>query len=130
MGATPSSPGTDDEGQSTVELALGLPFVVILLLALVQGGLLVRDRVLVTHAAREGARAAALDDDPGAVEQAATDAGPLDPRRLRVRVEGRGGPGSRVTVHVAYRAPAALPLVGRLVGDVELTASATMRVER
>lgn len=121
---------TDDDGQATVELALGLPFVVILLLALVQGGLLVRDRVLVTHAAREGARAAAVDEDGDAVEQAAADAGPLDPRRLQVQVDGRGGPGSRVTVHVTYRAPTALPLVGRLLGDVELTASATMRVER
>jgi hypothetical protein len=119
-----------DGGQATVELALGLPFVVLLLLALVQCGLLVRDRVLVTHAAREGARAASVDGDTDAVEQAAADAGPLDPDRLTVTVGGRGGPGSRVTVRVAYRSPAALPLVGRLVGDVELTASATMRVER
>jgi Flp pilus assembly protein TadG len=119
-----------DDGQTTVELALGLPFVVALLLALVQCGLLVRDRVLVTHAAREGARAAALDDDSEAVEQAAADAGPLDPERLRVTVDGRGGPGTRVTVQVAYRAPTALPLIGHLLGDVELTATATMRVER
>ena len=51
-------------GQSTVELALLLPVVVLLLLAVLQMGLLARDIVLVTHASREAARAAAVDSDP------------------------------------------------------------------
>jgi Flp pilus assembly protein TadG len=124
------SPGSGDEGQATVELALALPLVVFLLLAVVQAGLLVRDQILVTHAAREAARAAAVDDDPGAAEQAASQAGPLEPSRLTVRTRGRSGPGSRVTVQVTYRAPTNLPLVGQAFGEVTLTASATMRVER
>ena len=36
---------------------------------------------------------------------------------------------SRVEVVVRYRSETAVPLVGRLVGDVELTGRATMRVE-
>jgi hypothetical protein len=103
---------------------------VILLLLLVQAGVLARDQVLVTHAAREAVRAAAVDDDPEAMERAATTAGPLDPARLTVASHGRGAPGSRVTVEVTYRAPTRVPLIGRFVDDVHLHARATMRVER
>lgn len=123
-------PSRRDGGQATVELALLLPLVVVLLVALVQAGLLVRDQVLLIHAAREAARAAAVDADAGAATRAARNAGPLDPGRLRVRVTGRDGRGSRVTAHVAYDSPIRLPVVGRRLGDVPLRASATMRVER
>lgn len=107
-----------------------LPLVVLLLVALVQAGVLVRDQILVTHAAREAARAAALDDDPQAVETAAADAGPLDRSRMEVTISGRAGRGSRVRVEVTYRVPTRLPLLGRALGDVTLRASASMRVER
>jgi hypothetical protein len=90
----------------------------------------VRDQILVTHAAREAARAAAVDGDTRAIERAARDAGPLRSSRLRVQVTGRGGRGSRVTVRVTYEAPTSVPVAGRLLGDVRLQASATMRVER
>ena len=60
-----------DEGQAAVELALVLPLVVALLLAVVQVGLIVRDQVLVVHAAREAAREAAVDPDPAAALRAA-----------------------------------------------------------
>ena len=43
---------------------------------------------------------------------------------------GRGGPGSHVRVEVRYRAPTDVPLVGAAVGDINLRAEATMRVER
>ena len=46
-----------------MELALLLPVVLVLLLAVLQVGLLARDVVLVTHAAREAARAAATEPD-------------------------------------------------------------------
>ena len=49
-------------GQATVELALGLPLVLLGVLLVVQVGLVVADQVRVVHAAREGVRAAAVDD--------------------------------------------------------------------
>lgn len=116
-------------GQSTVELALLLPVVVLLLLAVLQVGLLGRDVLLVAHAAREAARASAVDADPGAARRAALAASGLTDERLDVRVLGRDGPGSRVEVVVAYRAPTAVPLVGRLLGDRTLRSAVTMRVE-
>ncbi len=48
-------------GQATVELVLVLPVVVLALLLVIQVGLIARAQVLVVNAAREGARAAAVE---------------------------------------------------------------------
>lgn len=120
----------DDRGQAAVELALVLPLVAALALALLQVALVVRDQVLVVHAAREGARAAAVGDDPEAARAAALAGASLIPDRVVVEASGRGGAGSRVRVLVRYVSVTDLPLVGPLLGDVELSGSASMRVER
>jgi Flp pilus assembly protein TadG len=122
--------GRGDAGQAAVELALVLPLVVVVLLAVVQVGLLVRDQVLVVHAAREAARQTAVDPAADAARQAAVAGSRLEPDRMAVTVSDRGGPGSRVRVEVRYRVPARVPVVGQAVGDVTLQAAATMRVER
>lgn len=122
-------PGRDDGGQASVELALLLPVVVLLLLAVLQVGLLARDVVLVTHASREAARAAATDPDPAAARAAATASSGLDPDRVAVTVTGRGEAGTRVRVEVTYRAKTAVPLMGVFVGDRTIRSTATMRVE-
>ncbi len=85
--------GKGDEGQAAVELALVLPLVAILLLALVQVGLIVRDQILVLHAAREAAREAAVDPGPDVPARAAAASSTLDASRLTVESSGRGGPG-------------------------------------
>jgi Flp pilus assembly protein TadG len=113
-----------------VELALVLPLVLVLLLGIVQLGLLVRDQILVVHAAREAAREAAVDPAPDAARQAAAASSTLDGSRLTVTTSGRGATGSRVKVEVAYKAPTGVPLVGAALGDLTLRATATMRVER
>ena len=113
-------------GQSTVELVLVLPVLAALMLALVQIGLLVRVRVMVTHAAREAAREAAVGADDDGVRTAAAEAGDLDPRRLDVSVHRAG---DRVAVAVRYRDPTEVPIVGALLADVRFEARATMRLE-
>lgn len=118
-----------EDGQASVELALTLPVIVVLLLTILQAGLLARDNLLVAHASREAARAAAVDPDPGAARAAAEESSGLSADRLEVSVSGRGAPGSRVRVEVRYRAPTAVPLVGALLGDRTLRATTTMRVE-
>ncbi|MFZ6003590.1 MAG: TadE/TadG family type IV pilus assembly protein [Actinomycetota bacterium] len=121
-------PGSDS-AQSTVELALLLPVVVLLLLAVLQVGLIARDVVLVAHASREAARAAAVDGGAEAARRAAVRSGGLVEERVEVELTGGGGPGSSVTAEVTYRAPTTVPLVGALLGDRVLRAAATMRVE-
>ncbi|MGE0877145.1 MAG: TadE/TadG family type IV pilus assembly protein [Acidimicrobiia bacterium] len=116
------------EGQAATELALVVPFFVLLLLLVVQIGLVVRDQVMVVHAAREGARAAAV-ADAQRIERArvsALAAAGLDRERLDVAVEVGGG---RVSVTVTYRSPTDVPVVGRLVGEVSVKATATMALE-
>ena len=113
-------------GQATVEIALVLPVIVIVALAVVQVGLVVHARVMVTHAAREGVRVAAVGGSDAAAAQAAAAAGGLSPSRVRVTVERSGG---RVHVRVDYAAATDVPLVGAFLDAVPLTATATMRLE-
>lgn len=127
-----SWPGTTreragDDGQATVELALLLPFLVVLLMCIVQTALVARDAVLVSHAARVGARIAAVEPSMDAVRSAVRSAASLEPHRMQVerRVEGE-----LVRVTVSYRSPTEVPLVGALIGDVNLSESAAMPDER
>lgn len=119
----------DERGQAAVELALCLPLLAALALLLVQVGLLVRDQVVVVHAAREAAREAAVTPGEAGPRRAAVASTKLHPNRLDVNVGRRGRPGTRVRVEVRYRSPTEVPMVGHLLPDVELTASAAMRVE-
>ena len=120
-----------ERGQAAVELALALPLLALLLLGMVQVGLVVRDQVLVTHAAREGARQAAVDPAPPGVREAALAGAPLQAGRLTVELAAPGSPsdGTRAEVRVSYRSPTELPLVGALVPDVTLQSRASMRRE-
>jgi Flp pilus assembly protein TadG len=126
-----SSGRSRDRGSATVEFALVLPLVLLVVLGLVQVGLVVRDRLLVEAAARAGARAAAIQDDPSAIEQAAIDAAPgLDPARVRLDVTRSGSRGDPVSVHIVYDDPFRVPLVAWLLGSgVTLAADAGARQE-
>jgi hypothetical protein len=115
-----------DGGQATVELALVLPLVCLLLLAVVQVGVIVHTQLVVVHAAREGARAAAVDPHPAAAELAVVVGAPLDRNGLTVLERDLG---DRVEVQVRYRLTADVPLIGALIGHIDLSARAVMRRE-
>ena len=115
-----------ERGQATVEFALILPMVVLLLLAILQTALIVRDYVGVVHAAREAARAASVDRDPGA----ARDAARRVLRDANVVVGPRPSVGGAIRVEVTYVSHTDLPMVGLLFPDPELHATAVMRAER
>lgn len=109
-----------------MELALLMPFLVMLLMCIVQTALVARDAVLVSHAARVGARIASVERSLDRIRSAVIEATPLDPARLDVEREAEGDL-VRVTVH--YRSPTEVPLVGAFIGDVGMTESAAMPVE-
>ena len=112
-------------GQATVELALALPLLMVFLLGAVQLTLVIRGQLAVTHAARAAARAASVSASPTrAAAAAARSATSLE--RLDVRTEN----GTR-TVRVTVLALVAtdVPLVGALIGDVTVSATAVMAVE-
>jgi hypothetical protein len=120
----------DEAGQTTVELALCLPVVVFVVVAVIEIGLIVADQVRLWHAAREAARQAVVDDDTGAAMEAARRAGfdsldvTLDPES---NYRQQGEP---LTVKIVYDRPGAMPLIGRLFEHIELESTATMRIER
>ena len=119
-----------EKGQGTAELALVLPVVAVLMLVIGQIGLVARDQVLLWHAAREGARAAAVEPSIAVARRAATGATPgLRAPQLTVSLTGGTSPGDTVTTTLTYRSATDVPLVGALVDDVTMTASVSMRVE-
>lgn len=120
--------GREDAGQAAVELVLVLPLVIVVALAALQVATVARDQVLVVHAAREGARQAAVSVDDATVRHAAASATALHRSRLAVRTARAADPGP-VSVTVTYDAPTRVPIVGALVGDVELEGTVTMRFE-
>jgi Flp pilus assembly protein TadG len=112
-----------------VELALTFPLIVLLLLAIIQVGLVVRDQILVVHASREAARVGAVDPDPNAPRRAAVGSSGLNPKRITVSSSSRGGEGSTLTVTVHYASPTEVPLIGAFLPDVQLRAVTAIRVE-
>ncbi len=113
-------------GQATVELALALPFVIMLLLALLQVALLARDQVRVAHASREAARAESV--DPGG--DRARDVVRHLLEGAEVELSGGNEIGDPVTATVRFTAATDVPFVGALFPDVELQDSTTMRREQ
>lgn len=117
--------GRKERGTAVAEFALVLPLLLVIALALVQVGLLVRDRLLVESAARAGARAAAIQEDATAIHDAVTQAAPdLDPDALTVSVSRGGARGDPVSVSIGYLSVVRVPLVGWLFGS-----HLTMRAE-
>jgi Flp pilus assembly protein TadG len=121
---------SSDRGSAAVEFALVLPLLLVLVLAVVQIGLFVRDDLVLVGSARAGARQAAVSADDESVRSAVSaDAPGLDPTRMEVTIARtqRGGP---ATVSLTYAAPQAVPFVGWLFpSSVALHATAVMRQE-
>ena len=122
--------GSDAGGQATAELAVLLPALLILLLLVVQVGVVARDYVAIHHVAREAARQAAVEPDRRAVAARAEAVSvAIDPDRLRVGLIGGRSRGDLLAVEVDYRSPTVVPVVGALIGDIELSARAVVAVE-
>lgn len=107
-----------------MELALALPLVCLFLLGVVQVGLVVRDQLLVAHAAREAARAASVSASPAVAAANATAGSPL--RSLTLRTSAGG---ASVTVEATAISVTDVPLVGALLPDVRVSARTTMARE-
>jgi Flp pilus assembly protein TadG len=114
-----------------VEFALVLPLVLMVALAMLQVGLTVRDRLLVSEGARAGAREAAVEEDGDQVRAAVLRAAPsLDSSRTSVLVAPPSVQGQLRDVTVDYRMPVSVPLVDWLFpNEIDLEATASMRQE-
>ena len=108
-----------------------LPLVAVSLLLVAQIGLLVSEQLAVQHAAREGAREAAVWNDDGRARDAALRAGNLDAARTTITITpSQRDVGTPVRVEIRYT-PVQMPVVGRFMpASTTLHASVEMRTER
>jgi len=114
-----------DRGQAAVELALCLPLLFVFLLAIVQLVVIVRDQLAAQLAAREAARAASVTTSTGGAAQSAAEHA-VSLRPLLVSADASA---DTVTVTVRHVTHTDVPLIGSLIPDVDVTATATMALE-
>ena len=114
-----------ERGQSTVELALVLPFVVALLMAIVAAGLVVRDQLAVWHAAAAAARSASIyPDEPNKAQLAAEEEVTIRPLVVDVLRDGY-----MITATVVAPRTIRWWLIGTTSTLFSLRASVTMHVQ-
>lgn len=148
-GGTASSPRVDkaayatgkagiasgETGQATVEAVLALPVFLLAMFVVLQAGVLARDALALHHAAREGARAAAVQSSDASIHQAIeAAAGPLDFDDIAISINPPSvydrDRGAGVTVSLSYPRPLRVPLLGRRFESTKiLQSSVTMRLE-
>jgi Flp pilus assembly protein TadG len=117
-------------GQATLELALVLPIVAVVIAGLVETAMVASDQLRLWHAAREAARVAVVDSDPSAAERTIAEQGFAD-AVVDVTPSAIGRlQGEPLTVSVGYRRPARVPVIGHIFDGLELRARATMRIEQ
>jgi len=124
----------NQRGQALIELALLLPFLLLLLLGIMEFGRTFHAYLTITYAAREGARAGALgEDDPVVQAKIATITKGLESTRLRVEISPEPAArqwGEELTIKVHYDLPIIMPLIGAIVPNpLPLEAATTMRIE-
>ncbi len=120
--------GRPESAQATVEFALVLPLLVAVMWLGVESVLLGRDQTLVTHAAREAARAAAVGASYADVRGAAVSRSGLGDNAavMDVSLNSAGGVAE---VTVSLREASRLPLIGRLLPSLKISSTVAMRIE-
>ncbi|WP_422444893.1 TadE family protein [Thermoanaerobacterium sp. DL9XJH110] len=124
------------KGQAMVELALILPVIVLILFGILEFGRIFYSYIVITYAAREGARAGAVGKTDAEIIARVREAAPLPEADTRLHIvklepgEADRMPGLPFTVEVAYDADLITPLFDSLLPDpVILKSRATMRIE-
>ena len=123
------SSGRWDFGGAALEMALTIPTLILVLMAMLEVVVVARVQLDLVAAAREGTRVAATHVDPAAAVRAAREAiGQGLSDRIRVEVTRPTVPGRLAVVRVSLRHQLVTPLL-RWVA-VDLSGRAVMRVER
>lgn len=115
-------------GQATVEFALLLPVVFMLLALTTEVVGVMLDQSALTHAARQAARVAIVDPSSGTAVAAARSGSRLAPHRLDVQIS-RGSSTGLVTASLRYSSSVNLPFSRVTLLRPQLHANAAMWVE-
>jgi len=123
----------NEKGASAVEFAIILPILIMLVFGIFQFGIAYNNYITITHAAREGARRAAVDLDISnlsPLKQIIIDRAypiPLTEADIDIRTPEGIKIGDPVVVEITYNMTVEIPLVGSW--DIPLTSKAVMRLE-
>ncbi len=115
----------DDRGASTVEFALIVPVLIMLIFAIFQFGMAFGDHLVITHAAREGARLAAVGKFNE--QEVRERAYPVDVTSIVVDYPSSETHGEPVEVRVEYNYQLSIPFFGTRL--IPLASKAQMRME-
>ena len=121
-----------EKGASAVEFALILTPLIILIFAIFEFGILFNNWIALTHAAREGVRLAAVDEDEAFIKQEIVNRAPsvkIDPDNIEIDpVHEEREIGSLVTVTVTgWPVDLNIPFLDPT--SIPLASSATLRIE-
>jgi len=123
--------GRSSDGQSLVEFALVLPFLMILILGMIEFGWILNGKITLTSAAREGARVAVIyesaTDASTAVQSAVSKSAESSSLTAVTTVTtfDEGTKSAIVNANAKIK-----PIIGLFFsGDVDLSAKAEMRIE-
>jgi Flp pilus assembly protein TadG len=123
------------KGQSLVEAAIIMPVMLLLIMGIIDFGLLFNNYILISNAAREGARKAALGEtDVQIVQSIQNMTTTLDLSNLEISIappDGSRGHGADVTVSIHYRSRLITPIIDKFFpgGVADLNSTTIMRVE-
>lgn len=129
----------ENRGQAIVETALVLPIIVLLLFAVVEFGQVINQYLVLTAAAREGARAAAVSDDAAAQLAVADSVASINTSGMTVSIVYPNGireQGKPVTVTVSKPIEVTTPVIRSIIDNAFapdpplLTGRSVMRVEQ
>ncbi|MGH2475308.1 MAG: TadE/TadG family type IV pilus assembly protein [Candidatus Limnocylindrales bacterium] len=121
-----------DDGQSLVEVALVLPILLIILLGIFDFGRAVFAYNAVSNSAREAVRVAIVNQSPATVEAEGKQAAiGLDPDAVAVTsAHDCDRIGCTASVTVSHQWQAITPIIGSLIGPIELESTTDMPIER
>lgn len=123
-------------GQSLVEFALVMPILILILFGILEFGRIFFSYIVITNAAREGARAGAVGKPDTEVITTVFDAAPLPQKDTKLQVtkvdpvQSFRKPGLPFTVEVSYNVDLITPLFAEILPNpMTLKTQAVMRVE-
>jgi Flp pilus assembly protein TadG len=123
-----------NKGQALVEFALVVPILLLLMVGIMEFSRGWMTKNILTGAAREGARAAAVGEDGSAAANRVLDAARINPAIVTVTLPAPHVPGlprEAVTVRVTYNFPVSVPgfLPGWSAATIRLESTTTMLQE-
>lgn len=126
-----------ERGQAMVEMALILPILILIVFGIIEFGRIFNTKLIVSNAAREGARYAAVNgntvNDEQIFDVVKNYVPSLDPLKVDPHVtpgQSERVRGTAVTVSVYYDVEIVAPVISVITGNpYKVTAQTTMRVE-